>query len=857
VTVPQPPESTGRVQPHVPATFLSGPANSQQDSDRWGWTLAAMTGPMAAPPGDATKWTGPPVRLPQGPRSPLPVRPRRTGRQAGPARTAARPAGPAARPARTAGSTSPVDPALETTGASGDSQRVRTPPALDAEDRRRLLEGTHDDPHAHLGAHVTPQGGVSFRTLRPDARAVTVVAVTADGGDGGELRAGLRDEGDGFFAGEVTVPGGEIPEYELLVRYGKRPGEDEVRAPDPYGFPPALGEFDLRLIRGGRHGQLWRALGARAMAHRGVSGTRFTVWAPNARGVRVAGDFNHWDGTGHPMRSLGSSGVWELFLPGVGDGAVYKFEVVRDDGSHVLHADPMARECEVPPADGSVVHTSTYRWSDGDWTDRRAASRPHDAPLSVYELHLPSWRPGLTCSELAAQLPAYVRDLGFTHVQLMPCAEPSHFYAPTARLGSPDDLKHVIDALHRAGIGVIMDWVPARLPKDEWSPARSAGSSPYEQPEVRNFLVANALYWCQEFHLDGLHIGSVTEMLRDSGTGDGNARSANSPDSAANPDAVALLQEVNAAVHRHCPGVLTTAEETTAWDGITRATHQEGESGFGGLGFSFTWNTGWLHDTLSYATREPAQRTYHQEQLTSSMARAYAESYILPVPHGEVAHGRRSLVTRMPGDWWQQRANHRACLAFMWAHPGKQLLFMGQEFAQRTEWSQERGPDWWLLDPSYAAGADHRGVRELVRDLNTEYVRNASLWQQDTHPEGFSWVEDGGSGPAAAAGESVFAFLRFDAKGAPLLAVSNFSPERRPGHRLGVPRAHTGWREVLNTDEERYGGSGAGNPAPLHAEEHPAHGRPASITLTLPPLATIWLCPVSSQSPVSSRSSSS
>ena len=361
---------------------------------------------------------------------------------------------------------------------------------------------------------------------------------------------------------------------------------------------------------------------------------------------------------------------------------------------------------------------------------------------------------------------------------------------------------------------------------------------------MRNFLVANALYWCEEFHVDGLRVDALGSMLRaDSSTASDEPDGPDSSHGSGNPDAVALLQEVNATVQRRCPGVITAAEGAATWDGVTRATNHPGESGFGGLGFSFEWNTGWMHDSLGYASREPAHRPHHHEQLTFSMAHAYSESYILPVPHDEVGRGKGSLVSRMPGDWWEQRATHRAYLGFMWAHPGKQLLFMGQEFAQRTECTQERGPDWWLLDPSYDGAADHRGVRDLVRDLNAEYLRSAALWQQDTDPAGFSWIEDGSSAADAAAGESVFAFLRFDAEGGPLLAVSNFSSVPLHGRRLGVPLTGAYWREVLNTDDVRYGGSGVHNPAPLPAENHPANGRPASLAPTLPALATVWLRP--------------
>ncbi|HEV7627135.1 MAG TPA: 1,4-alpha-glucan branching enzyme, partial [Streptomyces sp.] len=612
MTVPQPPDRTGRVQPHVPATFLSGPANSESENARWGWPSAELTGLMAAPAGDAPTWTGPPVELPPeassrtaGPQAaplPHPGRTRLSVRQARRGRTAP-PAAAHAEPDAT--------PTPTPQGNSTARDRVRTPPVLPAEDRRRLLEGTHRDPHAHLGAHITADGGVCFRTLHPQAHAVTVIA------DGGELRAQMRDEGDGFFAVEVKVPGGEIPAHELCVQYGKLPGEDDVRILDPYGFPPSIGEFDLRLIGDGRHEHLWRALGARTMTHRGVTGTRFSVWAPDAEGVRVAGDFNCWDGTSRPMRSLGSSGVWELFLPGVGDGTAYKFEVTGADGSRALRPDPMARAAEAAPDGGSVVHTSMYRWRDGDWADRRSAGMPHAAPLSVYELHLPSWRPGLGCSELAAQLPAYVKDLGFTHVELMQCADHlaggpgagqvSGFFAPTAGLRGPDDFKYLIDALHCAGIGVIMGWAPPHFPMEEWAPARCEPGSPHEEPrsgtpgfgfgrrEVRNFLVANAVYWCEEFHLDGLRLAAVASLVH----------SGNSPGDRTNPDAVAFLQEMNATLHHRCPGVITAAEETTAWDGVTRATHHVGENGFGGLGFTFKRNTAWTDGSLGYAAREP------------------------------------------------------------------------------------------------------------------------------------------------------------------------------------------------------------------------------------------------------------
>ncbi|MFG2310224.1 1,4-alpha-glucan branching enzyme [Streptomyces sp. NPDC048566] len=724
---------------------------------------------------------------------------------------------------------------------------------IDAADRARLLDGTHHNPHGVLGAHPVP-GGIAFRVFRPYALGVTVVAQ--------DLRAALQDDGGGFFSG--LLPLRAIPDaYRLLVTYADAERETE----DAYRFLPALGELDLHLIGEGRHEELWKALGAVPMEHQGVAGTRFTVWAPNARGVRVAGSFNFWDGSGHPMRSLGSSGVWEVFLPGVGEGELYKFDITRPDGSHTLRADPMARRTEEPPRTSSVVHASHHVWRDADWLARRAERPAHEAPVSVYEIHLPSWRPGLTYRQLAEQLPAYVADLGFTHVELMPVAEHpfggswgyqvTGFYAPTARLGTPDDFKHLVDALHRAGIGVLMDWVPAHFPRDEWALAAFDGRPLYEHPdpqradhpdwgtlefdygrrEVRNFLVANATYWCEEFHIDGLRVDAVASMLYLDYSREPGQWSPNEHGGRENLDAVAFLQEMNATVYRRNPGVVTVAEESTAWDGVTRATHHTGPGGFGGLGFGLKWNMGWMHDSLDYLAHEPVHRKYHHDEMTFSMVYAYSENYVLPISHDEVVHGKRSLVSKMPGDWWQQRANLRAYLAFMWAHPGKQLLFMGQEFAQGAEWSEAHGPDWWLLDPAYGAEADHRGVRDLVRDLNTVYRHEPALWERDTDPSGFAWV----SGDSA--DDNVFAFLRHAADGTPLLAVSHFSPAVRHGYRLGVPEDVPAWHEVLNTDALRYGGGDVTNPHPVKPEPTPWHGRPASVQLTLPPLSTVWLRP--------------
>ncbi|NEB75705.1 1,4-alpha-glucan branching enzyme [Streptomyces sp. SID14478] len=735
------------------------------------------------------------------------------------------------------------------------TRQARPAPPLNAADRDRLLHGEHHDPHSVLGAHQGP-AGVVVRCLRPHALGVHVRV--------GPTSWVLHDEGGGLFTGTIAADS-TLP-HRLRVTYPQA----VVEGDDPYRFPPTLGELDLHLFSEGRHEQLWTVLGAHVQEHQGVRGTRFAVWAPNARGVRVRGDFNHWDGTALPMRSLGGSGVWELFVPGIGAGALYKFEITGPDGTRVERADPMARHTQPPPATASVVSDSQYTWEDEHWMRTRADRPAHTAPMSVYEVHLASWRPGATYRELAEELTAYVTELGFTHVELMPVAEHpfggswgyqvTGFYAPTARLGTPDDFKYLVDALHRAGVGVLLDWVPGHFPRDEWALAQFDGRPLYEpqdpaqaahpdwgtlvfdfgRREVRNFLVANAVYWCEEFHLDGLRVDAVASMLyldysRAEGTWTPNAHGGRE-----NLDAVAFLQEMNATLYRRCPGIVTVAEESTAWDGVTRPTDQPAAGGLGGLGFGLKWNMGWSHDSLAYLARDPVHRKHHHHEITFSMAYAHSEHYVLPLSHDDVVHGKRSLVSKMPGDWWQQRATLRAYLAFMWAHPGKKLLFMGQEFAQGSEWSETDGPPWWALDEAHPAHEDHRGAQRLVTDLNRRYVAESALWEHDSDPAGFSWAE------ADAADDNVLAFLRHSPDGEPLLAVAHFAPVVRDAYRIGVPQVASGaWHEVLNTDETRYGGSGVRNETPLPQESRAHHGSPASLTLRLPPLAVLWLSPTS------------
>ncbi len=709
-------------------------------------------------------------------------------------------------------------------------------------DLQRLVDGSLHDPHSVLGPHLVGKH-IEVRVLRPLAKAVTVV--TAD------ERVALRHEHGGVWHG--TLAATSVPDYRLEVDYDG----STVKTDDPYRFLPTLGEIDLHLISEGRHEQLWQVLGAHERRYdtpQGpVDGTSFAVWAPNATGIRLAGEFNSWDATAHPMRSLGSSGVWELFVPDVGSGARYKFVVCGADGVWREKADPMARYAEAAPANASVVFTSTYTWGDDEWLDERRGRVAHESPMSVYELHLGSWRRGETYRELADSLVAYVTDLGFTHVELLPVMEHPYggswgyqvtsYFAPTSRFGDPDDFRYLVDRLHQAGIGVIVDWVPAHFPKDAWALARFDGSPLYEhadpsrgehpdwgtlifdygRPEVRNFLVANAIYWLEEFHIDGLRVDAVASMLYLDYSREPGEWTPNVHGGRENLEAVAFVQEMNATCYKRVPGIVTIAEESTSWPGVTRPTH------LGGLGFGLKWNMGWMHDSLGYVANDPVYRQFHHHQMTFSMMYAYSENYVLPISHDEVVHGKGSLLRKMPGDRWQQLANLRAYLAYMWAHPGKQLLFMGAEFGQESEWSEERGLDWWLMDH-----VDHAGVHTLVRDLNTAYRASPAVWSKDQDPSGFAWID------ANDAEGNVFSFVRSDADAPQVACISNFSAVPHDHYRLGLPRAGR-WDEVINTDAETYFGSGVGNLGAVEAVDEPWHGRPASATLRLPPLGTVWL----------------
>jgi 1,4-alpha-glucan branching enzyme len=706
------------------------------------------------------------------------------------------------------------------------------------------------NPHGLLGAHEADDGGVVVRALRPEARAVRVQPAGVE--------AELTDPA-GLW--EALLPKARLPlEYELEVEY---PDGNTFTVRDPYSFLPTLGELDLHLAMEGRHEQLYERLGAHVRELDGVVGTAFAVWAPNARSVSVVGDFNSWDGRLHPMRSLGESGIWELFVPGVVEGAKYKFELRTREGRLRLKSDPLAFHTEVPPANASVVWEPKHVWHDEEWLERRATSDPLRGPMSVYEVHLGSWRRNpledgrpLSYRELADELADYVSDLGFTHVELLPVMEHpfsgswgyqvTGYYAPTSRFGTPDDFRDLVDRLHQRGIGVILDWVPAHFPRDDWALATFDGTHLYEhadprrgshpdwgtlvfnlgRTEVRNFLLANALYWLQEHHADGIRVDAVASMLyldysRKAGEWVPNLFGGNE-----DLESVAFLKELNETLFAREAGIVSAAEESTAWPGVSRPTY------LGGLGFGFKWNMGWMHDTLTYFQKDPVYRRFHHHTLTFSLMYAFSENFVLPLSHDEVVHGKRSLLDKMPGDRWQKFANLRALYAYMWAHPGKKLMFMGGELGEWEEWNAEGSLHWNLLEH-----AEHAGIQALVRDLNRVYRSTPALWELDFDPAGFRWLE------ANDAANNVLAFARVGADDAPpLVCVLNLSPVPRHDYRVGMPVCCR-WREVLNTDSAFYGGSGVGNLGGVEAEPFPWHEQPFSATLTLPPLGAVWLVP--------------
>jgi 1,4-alpha-glucan branching enzyme len=704
---------------------------------------------------------------------------------------------------------------------------------------------------ALLGAHQE-NGHVVLRAYRPTAD--RVVAHLEKG-----KPVELKPAGDGLFEG--VVEGARMPlHYELEVAY---PDGNTFTMRDPYSFEPTLGELDLHLAGEGRHEELYERLGGHVREIDGATGVAFAVWAPAAASVSVVGEFNSWDGRLHPMRGLGGSGIWELFVPGVEPGARYKYEIRTQDGELRMKADPYAFRAEHPPRTDSVVHRFGHEWRDDAWLAERAKSVPHTEPVSIYEVHLGSWRRDpadpegvLSYTQLAEELAAYCTDMGFTHVELLPVmAHPfsgswgyqvSGYFAPDARHGDPDEFRELVDTLHDAGIGVILDWVPAHFPRDDWALARFDGTALYEHAdprrgahpdwgtlifnlgrhEVRNFLLASALYWLREMHADGLRVDAVASMLYLDYSREAGEWVPNEHGGREDLDSIAFLKQLNEVAHARVPGVISAAEESTAWPGVSRPTY------LGGLGFGFKWNMGWMHDTLAYFQQDPVYRRYHHHSLTFSLMYAFSENFILPLSHDEVVHGKGSLLDKMPGDHWQKLANLRALYAYMWAHPGKKLLFMGCEFGQDREWSHERSLDWHLLEDQ-----GHGGVQALVRDLNHVYRDHPALWERDDDHEAFGWIE------ANDADANVVAFVRYgsgDSK--PIVCACNLSPVAREGYRLGLPRAGA-WTELLNTDAGVYGGGNVGNMGAVESEAQPWHGQPFSAAVTLPPLGVVWLVP--------------
>jgi len=718
--------------------------------------------------------------------------------------------------------------------------------ALPPEVIAALVEGRHGDPFAVLGIHEADDGFV-VRALVPGADTVDAVAP-----DGTLLAHLARCHSAGLFTGTVA--------WRVRYRLRAARGGDTWTVDDAYAYGPVLGPMDDWLIGEGTHAKLYDRLGAHAMEHEGTAGVHFAVWAPNARRVSVVGDFNAWDGRRHAMRLRHGTGVWEIFVPELGVGTLYKYEIVGAGGELLpLKADPVGFGAELRPSTASIVRdTSAFRWTDDEWMTDRARRDPRRVPMAVYEVHLGSWRRGenhrwLSYDELADALVPYVKEMGYTHIELMPVNEhpldaswgyqPIGLFAPTSRFGEPEAFARLVDRCHRAGLGVIVDWVPAHFPVDTHGLAWFDGTALYEHAdprqgfhpdwstavfnfgrrEVANFLVASALFWLDRYHVDGLRVDAVASMLyldysRKPGEWLPNPAGGNE-----NLDAVAFLRRLNEAVYARHPGAMMIAEESTAWPAVSQPTFA------GGLGFGFKWNMGWMHDTLKYVQEDPVHRRWHHNRMTFGLVYAFAENFVLPLSHDEVVHGKGSLLDRVPGDAWQRFATLRAYYAFMWAYPGKKLLFMGQEFGQGREWDFDGTLDWPLLDVSW-----HRGVQALVRDCNRFYRELRALHERDCEPEGFRWivVDD--------AHNSVLAWMRFGGGDAPpVAAIANFTPVPRPGYRIGLPRDGR-WREILNSDASAYGGSNAGNAGGILAGDPPSHGYPCSALVSLPPLGTLW-----------------
>jgi 1,4-alpha-glucan branching enzyme len=719
-----------------------------------------------------------------------------------------------------------------------------------------IARGRHDDPFSVLGPHrasVDDRDGVAVRAFRPYVGEMSVHSV----GDG-RVIAMRRVHPEGFF--EVFLPEltPETLDYRLRIAWADG-STSEVD--DAYRYGPVLSGFDQHLFAEGTHVKAYDRLGARQMRH-GVPGVHFAVWAPNALRVSVVGDFNGWDGRVHPMRRLVASGVWEIFVPDVGDGVKYKFEIVPRHGLPVLKTDPFGRFFETPPQTASIVHSDAYSWGDADWlTRRRDVERWHRRPMSLYEVHLGSWRrhadgEPFSYRELAQTLVPYVREMGYTHIELLPVMEHPFagswgyqvigFFAPTSRFGAPEDFKYFVDTCHQSGIGVILDWVPGHFPKDLHGLARFDGTALYEhadprqgehqdwgtlifnygRSEVRSFLLSNALYWIDQFHIDGLRVDAVASMLYLDYSRKAGQWVPNRYGGRENLDAIDFLHELNRRVGDEHPDVPMIAEESTAWPGVSRPVH------LGGLGFTYKWNMGWMHDMLNYCRQDPIYRKYHHNRITFSILYAFSENFVLPFSHDEVVHGKGSMIGKMPGDIWQKHANLRALYGYMFTHPGKKLMFMGGELAQWREWNHDTQLDWEALgDPL------HAGMQRWVRDLNRLYGEEPSLWEVDFELAGFRWIDANDNE------NSMISFVRMARDITDhTVALVNFTPLVRAGYRIGVPGAGA-YREVLNSDSDFYGGGNVGNMGRIETVPEPSHGYEQSMILTIPPLAFLLLKP--------------
>jgi 1,4-alpha-glucan branching enzyme len=728
---------------------------------------------------------------------------------------------------------------------------------LTQDELQSLTQVRHRSPHQLLGMHPLGDGsGLVVRAFLPNAAKVEAVPTH----EKSKPRIQLKQlDPSGLYEG-VTNGAKAVYAYDLVIT----DYQGQVRRTrDAYSFLPTLGEADLYLFGKGDERRIYDKLGAQLRTIDGVHGTSFAVWAPNAQRVSVVGDLNGWDGRYHPMRLLGASGVWELFIPGAGEGTHYKYEIKNIRGDLVLKTDPYGFFFEAAPKNASIVwNTRKFDWTDETWLKQRQERNVLRTPMSVYEVHLGSWKKksvaeSFSYRELAGELIPYVKQLGFTHVEFLPVSEhafyPSWgyqvtgFYSPTARFGTPDDFQYLVNALHEAGIGVIVDWVPAHFPRDDWALARFDGTALYEHEdprqgahqdwgtlifnygrhEVSNFLSANALFWCERFHIDGLRVDAVASMLYLDYSRSAGEWIPNRYGGRENLEAIEFLKKFNYLTHTEFPGVVTIAEESTAWPLVTRPPY------LGGLGFSLKWNMGWMHDTLDYFSRDPVYRKYHQNDLTFAMLYAHHENFILPLSHDEVVHGKGSLLGRMPGDDWQKFANLRVLLAYQWLFPGKPLLFMGCEFGQRGEWNANSGLQWELL----GQGPYHRGVQRFVEDLNKLYVAEPGLYESDNEPGGFYWID------CADHRNSVLSFARQNQdRTSEVVVLMNLTPVPRSRYRVGLPRPGK-WREVLNSDAAIYGGSNMGNLGGVMAEDYNVHNQSYSAEFTLPPMSLLAFQP--------------